>query len=434
MNKWLKYHLIFIFVIFVIQTDTAIAGDDVATFEAFYKNSLSIGPFGWTMAILSGLIAGALIIFSGGAAIPAVLPMASFVGGTLGLSGVAATNAGLALLGGSLIGVASVTATAAAAFTFSTEVVLEYSATWALNEYDYRKLVDSSKKLPTLPIPLNDSGSKAYKLAIEKLENIDKNKPLFDEDNLLVVRQAIDVLKNSPDEPKKEKRAKNEILLAILYFISNDYMLSRDHAIKAIYLANTLNEKKTLPEYIYAVTELYEKKPYINAALASLRYSVTGEPDNPLVPLMFSIYLDRYVVVFNDNFNAGDHFEKVFYIMQQGSLADNYLTNYIILLSRYFIRLKTEQQRISSLTQSNIAAIRNSHKTLQFVQSSFTEYNKLLEGGERVIHELLAMKNDFDEEQRSQLIEFNKLLLSYYKDRERLSKLIDELRAYQKPT
>lgn len=432
MNKWLKYCLIFLSVTFVILSDTAVAGDDVATFEAFYKNSLSIGVFGWSMAILSGLIAGALIIFSGGAAIPAILPAASFVGGALGLSGVAATNAGLALLGGGLIGVASATVTAA--FTFSTEVVVEYSTTWAFNEYDYRKLVESSKNLPTLPIPLNDSGSKAYKLAIKKLEDIDENKPLFDGDNLLVVREAIEILKNSPDDPKKGKKAKNEILLAILYFVSNDYMLSRDHAIKAMYLTNTMDEKKTLPEYIYAVTELYEKKPYINSALASLRYSVLGEPDNPLVPLLFSIYLDRFVVAFNDNFYAGDHFDEIFDIMQQKPLEDHYLTNYIILLSRYFIRLKTEQQRISSLTQSNIAAIRSNQKTLEFVQSSFAEYNKLLEGSERVIHELLALKNDLDDEQRLQLIEFNKLIFSYYKDRERLSKLIDELKAYQTPT
>ncbi len=74
------------------------AATEYATFEAFYKEETSY--IGWISAGIGAVIAGAAIIFTGGAATPIVAGVGTWIGGMMGYSGIVATNVGLALLGG----------------------------------------------------------------------------------------------------------------------------------------------------------------------------------------------------------------------------------------------------------------------------------------------------------------------------------------------
>lgn len=103
---------------------------EYATFESLYKESSSIG---WIASVVFAVIAAVAIFYSWGTAGPIITSVGTWIGNSMGLYGAAATNAGLALLGGGSLasggfGVAGGTMLLAAAFSFSTDVIVDFSA------------------------------------------------------------------------------------------------------------------------------------------------------------------------------------------------------------------------------------------------------------------------------------------------------------------
>ncbi len=405
---------------------------EYATFESFYKESSHIG---WLLAAIFAIIAGAAVFFTGGAASPIVTSIGSWIGGMMGLSGAAATNAGLALLGGGSIasggfGIIGGTALLTAALSFGTNVVVDYSLDKAISEYKYSKLTEYSKKMITLPLPRNDSGPKAYEDALEVLENIDKDLPIFSNKNQQIIRNAIKVLKNSKDNLEVDESAKKYSLLSLLYFISNDYINAKKYANLAILKAREAKIRRTLPAFIYATSSLYEKDfDFKSITKNYFRYSILAEPDNPLIPLLFSIYLDRMSLRMNDGFLSADSLRDIFDIMQNPSLEDYKVIDYTILLTRYFMRLKLEQQKITSLATSSNETIQDSPKTLEVVRNAFAQYNILINDSKDVLTKFMALK--LDDKDRDKAVKFQKLLMNYSNDRHRLASLIDKFKEHQ---
>ena len=110
----------------------------------------------------------------------------------MGYSGVVATNAGLALLGGGAIasggfGIAGGAALLTTALTFGTSVVFDYASEKVINEitynssFQYSNLVEKSIQLPTLPLPVNTTGSDNYEDAMEILQSSPSWKQRFDD-------------------------------------------------------------------------------------------------------------------------------------------------------------------------------------------------------------------------------------------------------------
>ncbi len=419
-------------VILCVLPDTSYAATEYATFESFYKESSAIG---WILAGVVALIAGAVIFITGGTASPIVVGLGSWIGGMMGLSGIAASNAGLALLGGGSIasggfGIIGGTALVTAAFSFGTDIVIDYTIGEAVSIYKYSNLREYSIKMPTLPLPMNDSGPDAYESAMENLEGIDKESPIFSINNQQVIRRAITSLETSQDIPDIDEQAKNNSLLSLLNFVSNDYVKAKKFAHLAINSARSAEIKRTLPAFIYATSSLYEEDfDFASITKNNFRYSILAEPDNPLIPLLFSIYLDRMFLRFNDGFLDEKSLNSIFDIMQSPSIEDHRVLNYAVLLSRYFIRLKLEQQKITSLSESSNETIKNSSKTLESVIDSLDRYDALINGSNDVMSHYLAL--ELDSENRTKATEFKGLLVSYIQDRVRLSTLIDDLRKYQ---
>ena len=130
----MKKHLVFNFLSFLLLTlffsSECFAWDHNLSFEAFYGNEFK---WGWSViiAVIAGIGAALIVYFTGGTASPIVAPIGTWIGEMAGLSGAAATNYGLALLGGGSLasgglGVTGGMAILTLALTFSSELAIDY--------------------------------------------------------------------------------------------------------------------------------------------------------------------------------------------------------------------------------------------------------------------------------------------------------------------
>jgi len=419
------------------ETIHDIQTDDI-TFEAFYKESSSIG---WITAAVFAVIATAAIVYSGGTAAPALatiaaeLPGVATIGslfGGSGLVGAAATSSGLAFLGAGSMAAGIVVV--GSALSFGTGIAIDYATNKALDEYSYSSFVENSKNMMTLPLPKNKSGCDSYKNAMSILKDVDNQIPLSSETSQVVIQKAIEALKIDDGDIDYDEKAKKESLSALLYFISNNYIEAKKHAILSISLANEAKVKHTLPSYIVATSSLYEETFDYNKLVDKyLKYSFLEEPDNPIIPLLLSIHMDRMMYRYSDNMINEDALNMVFKIVSNDTLKDLRLQNYIIVLSRYIISLKLEQQKISSLALTNNKTIKNSPKTLFSIKKSFENYKKLIIGANNIIDALeqIEVEDETEVEAKKQVHLFKELIVQYANDKIRLKKLIQDLESYQ---
>lgn len=439
----------------LILPEIANAATEYATFESFYHQpSITI----WILAgaTVFAVIAGAVIFFTGGAASPLVVSAGTWVGGLMGYSGIAATNAGLALLGGGSIvygglGMAGGVALLTAALTFSTTMVIDYSVSTAMNSYNYSKFVNDSRKMTTLPLPRNDSGSDAYEDAIKVLKDINSNESLFSGHNQTVIKDAIKKIETSRvADITQEENAREQSLLALLYFTSNDYVMSRKYAADAYALASGLKGKATLPAFIFATTSLYEEKPDFQKTLDYFNYAVTNESANPLTPLLYAIYLDRVMYRFNDGALPYSALDKIFALSESLQSDQRKTVIRLGLQNRYFTAIKIEQQKILSLAKTINKTIKDSPKTLATVKAALNEYKLLLshsrEALDKQTHAVAANLNrdngtiaklrgrgieKWEMETNQQLVTLNTLWLSYSNNAAELEGVVRELEQYQ---
>jgi hypothetical protein len=188
-----------------------------------------------------------------------------------------------------------------------------------------------------------------------------------------------------------------------------------------------------LPAFIFATSSLYENKFDFNKITQDyFRYSILAEPDNPIIPLLFSVYLDRMMYRFNDGYLSASSLQSIASIATEESLNKNKALNFTVILARYFMRLKIEQQKITSLSLTQNNTIKNSPKTLRTVKNAINEYSILLDGANGLMEKLLFQNIKLDDEAKRQANNFYSLLKEYRNDRKRLNQLIINLENYQK--
>ncbi len=425
--------LILLIISAFILPDIACAATEYATFESFYKESSKVG---WVLSAALAVVFGAVIFFTGGTASPIVVGIGSWIGGMMGYSGIVATNVGLALLGGGSIasggfGIVGGTALLAAALTFGTDIVIDYTVVKTVSEYKYSNLSENSRGMLTLPLPINNTGPDEFKYAVKKLDDIDNSLSISSSGNQKIIKQTIVDLENITKTSKVDESSKNSSLLALLYFASNDYVSAKKYASLAIQSARESGIKRTLPAFIYATSTLYDETFDFELITNNFfSYSVLAEPKNPLIPLLFSIYLDRMQLRFNDGYlNAAD-FDTILNVMKSPALKNKQALHYAILMPRYFLQLKLEQQKIASLSSSDNKDIKNSEKTLSNVVYALKQYDILVERSKVLMKSFSGL--DLKAEDRIKESEFNTLLESYNQDKERLILLVDELKDYQR--
>ena len=347
-----------------LPSDVIHAASEYATFESFYKEPsvLGIGLWGWVIAGIATIAAAIGIIAvgvgTGGVGAPAaVAAVGTWIGKLMGFSGAVATNAGLALLGGGALakggfGMLGGTILLTSVFVFSTEIVVDYGSDAIGNlksSYDYEQLAEESKNMLTLPLPANDSGPDSYVKPINVLNNINIEEPLWSSYNQEIIDKSIRAAgtDNSVEHLSHEDQARRQSLLALLYFVSNDYITAKKHAKESIYHAQVSELKSTLPMFIFAASSLYDENVrFYSTTTNYFTKAILEEPENPLIPLLFSIYLDRIFLRINNGDLDEKTFNQIFMIMRNSDLESFHMSNYNILLTRYFVQLKDTQQRI----------------------------------------------------------------------------------------
>ncbi len=394
--------------------------------------------WGW---IVGGVVLGASIsAFTGGAATPLVTSIGTAIGeNLLGLSGAAATNAGLALLGGGSLasggyGMAGGALLISGVLSFTTDVSIDYAA-YSLGKpnFAYQALVADSKYLLPLPLPNDDDLTPAYENAFPWLKQIDKELPIHDDSNQELLRSAIcsmldayvnPVSNNNflnwllPAEPPQNIQLKDQILLSILYFLTNDYATAKQFSSSALQHLEESHVARTVPQYISAVSALYEEKFDMGVILkAYLRPALVEESGNKLIPLLLAIALDRMMLRFEDGQVSIADLKHLRAILDEEPLRYLREDNYKILMSRYMLRLKYNQQQILVLAQTSNATLLNSPLTRQELERSFTEYKMILQDALPVYHLLSKGKKES--------VELVSAWPEYDADRDRLRTLVE---------
>ncbi len=392
---------------------SAASAAEYATFDAFYEEG---GLLGWTSVILAGVVAlgvAAFIFFTGGTGGPVVAAIGSWIGGTMGLSGAATTNAGLALLGGGSLaagglGMAGGAAVLTGVLTFSGELVISVSTEYLWNsihqKYDYEKLQEESAQLVTLPLPVNTSGSDAYGQAMEILGEIDEKQPIQSSDNQRVIARAISELRFGLEFTEDaEYRVKDRAMVALLYFLHNDYREAQKWARQAITLAQSEDMAYTLPQFIYAASLLVTRPDNFNESVWDLRQAVLGESDNSYFPgdqpnklilVMFATYLDRMVLLYAQGELPDDAFAYVAGIVEADSLSKLRPQNLTLLLFREIGLMKIYRQKILAILATDNARIRKSPDTARYLETALRRYATLFEEAASTLRKLSASDLD----------------------------------------
>lgn len=417
--------------VLILMPSFLYSATEMATFESFYVKNLTIGWWGWIIAALVASIAGLVVIFfTGGIASPIVLGIGSYIGSLSGLSGIAATNYGLALLGGGSIasggfGIIGGVALLTASLTFSTEVIIDFAVTKGINTYDKSKMIENSKNILTLPIPVNIDGSKQYKKIIDKLEENINKEELMNSDNNQEVLNNILINNNLSDEDLKDVTLKS-----YLYFYTYQYNKAKEFAEKSIILAREQEIRRTFPAYIYSISSIYEGnffKEFDEINNKYFRYSILAEKDNELIPVIFSIYLEHIL----NNINSRDISEYVSFLEKINVIAfeienDKYKKAVITtMIVKYYEQIKIEQQKILSLTQTSNKSIKSNPKTLSIIKQAFADYSSLLSILEEISKDKLFYDIDKELKKQKEKVELSILFARYNESKAYLRLLVE---------
>jgi uncharacterized membrane protein len=413
------------------------AAPDLASFESFYRQSWSMSPGDWVLAAVAVIAAAAAVLVFAPSAGPVVTGIGTWIGGLFGFSGIAATNFGLALLGGGSIaaggfGIVGGTALLTAALTFGTDIVIDYAAGQAVESYQYEKFAAASQQMITLPLPRNKKGPRSYTHAIHMLRNINSDEPLSSPGNRTLIRTVIeDMRRRAIGGLDAADRTRHESMLALLSFVTDDYRGAQEYARAGYFSARAAGMVNTLPAFVLGTTQLYDGTFKFENAVTLFRSAIENESDNPLAPLLFAIFLDRMTYRINDGALSVRDLDNVAAVGESAALGKLWGPVQVVLLSRYVTRLKLEQQKIASLATSSNETIRSNPETLAVVQASLLDYEHLLDRCHYHAGALASPDAISRADLPADLRQTGTLLQQYASDRERLRRLVFELQSYQ---
>ena len=287
---------------------------EAGSFDAFYDAPGGMGFWGWTILVVTVIATAAAVYFSGGsaaAAAPAwIKAVGTWVGGAVyGLHGAAATNAGLALLGGGSIaagglgikgGVVLLTILAST----SSNIAIDYSVNEAASHFTNKAFLEDSKKMTTLPLPINDDGGDAYEKCLEWIQK--EKKSQFDDRKIefnIHDAKFQEVLKEATlifgrdllEDDGSDEKINGLTFLSLLYFQRGCYRDSFKYSRDAVNRANGEKSLASLARCIYATSYLYSESAQDNQRIQRefLIPALLKEGANKVTPLVLTVYLDR---------------------------------------------------------------------------------------------------------------------------------------------
>ena len=246
--------------------------------------------------------------------------------------------------------------------------------------------------------------------------------------------QAVDILLESSEITDFRDAA----LLSLLYFMLDDYRKAHHYAERAVKIAQMEDPEGyagriSLPTFISATCSLYGKELDYATAISRFESSILAEPENKLVPLLFSIFLDRITLrSMNDGRFDPRLFHEAFEIMKSPPIEEFRITNYIILLGRYLMHLENERLIIRSLTGTSDITIKNHPNTLAYVRNALDTYRLLLRGASDVESNIVVLSMDeLNEVQREAVAKLRGEYTRAILDKEELARLVRDLERHQ---
>ena len=361
--------------------------EDPGSFEALYKQDTDIS-WGWVVG--GALLAGGAVLVTGGTASPLVAGIGSWVGGMMGLSGAAATNAGLAALGfGSLasggLGMVGGAAMITASLTFAVDVTVDKGLSIHQSNRRYKALAEYSKSMTTLCLPRNMNGSEAYETAVETLESVrfcteDRNQ-LSPTQLYCKLDQVIAKLREKQEKSDIDDTAKEDVLLSLLYFIRNDYR--RAHFYADLVLDYGGRDKNGMAQYLYAVTGLYLNKDSYDVLVNEyLRKALLEDDENPLMSQLLGIFVERSLLAASlGNISWSDPVELLDMLAEREPLSKYRPRVAEYLLGHYVQTGLDLRGRIDSLKGAVNPLIVGSPLTRQRIRAMETKYAELRTAG-----------------------------------------------------
>lgn len=424
--KKIQFVIVSLLISNIFLIDSCFASD-IATFESFFKESISIG---WIFAGISALAIGAAVYFTGGLASPFLTgPVAwvgSMIGGAMGLSGAAATNAGLALLGGGAVtagglGMAGGAALLAATFEFGTGVIAEYGITKVMTEYTYSMQKEESMGLPNFPPFCNDSGPDFMEDVVSILKDYKVEELPSSPNNIKVLEKAYSILKMPNPSFEDEEFVRFYSARSLILFMMSDFK----EAYRCVDLAirQKVDTTLTVPKYIASICGYVTDNIEKDTSISYFIDSIADEPDNPFIPLMYSMYISRLGV-----------FNKLTYeILNDISYINAIVKNdeyrkavYYILQEAYFSRIKVCQMTITVCYDNKDNDNFDRGILKKKADNALSEYQKLILGAGMFISRSFT-EIDTDNEEKKEHLSFIRVLNSYENDIDRLKKLCSEI-------
>ncbi len=426
---------------------------EYATFEALYKSNPSFGWFFIVLLIVIALLPIIWLFFIKKESVNTIVAkitnsairVGTMIGNLMGHHGIIAIRAGFAWLGcGSIVsggfGMIGGIIYLTVILSLCSNLLLDYVFGKIVAEYQYFSLEPENTKDF---LPKNRLGSNSYVNAIDILEAIDKESFLNSSANQKIIKTAIETLEIDQGKFSVNtflsyvninfylgNKLKNETLLSLLYFILNNDDEAKKYANLAIEDARKLNVRRTLPAFIYAASSLKDDSNFTLLTNDYFRYSILAEQSNPLIPLLFSAYLNKILSCFADNLLEVSVLKHIFEIMKEPSLKYFRVQNYSILLKKYIKQLELEQKTIFALTNSVDEAIKNAPKTLIIVTESLKKYSLLTQDAKLIMSEYLVLGFN-DQIAEEQMKELQQKLALHVQDEKRLALLVNDLKTLQ---
>lgn len=422
----------FVVVCLFAYPGAAEASSDYASFAAFYEKNWS--PV-WLLLIGLAIAVGVAVIVIAPPVGAAAGAVGSTIGGAAGLHGIAATNFGLALLGGGAVaagglGIAGGMGVLASAFVFTTGVATDYAAHQVRERSRFESFVDESKNFMTLPLPRSTDGRLRYRQAMEELAKINPEAPLMESENQGIVSSAIEIMDPDREVSGTRDSVRNDTMLALLHFVSNDYENAGIVAERAMSHGQRQRVVVSLPEYIFAVSLLYKQEIDFPAVLQHFDNSLRTEPGNPLAGLMYAVLLDRIHYRMNEGSLGAAELNQLAFWANPGVLGGEALPVHAVLLARYLLRLFDAQQRIEYGVSLDDLDIRDSEKSVQEIRQALSEYRSLIEGGQYVIGAISVLSTKTPKKMDELVKEAEKLAVEFRKyadDYARLAGMVSAL-------
>lgn len=261
---------------------------DIGTFQEFYSPDKSWGFWTWAILIGSVILFVGITIATFGSGAPAG---SAIIGGALGLTGGTALAVGTAIIVG------------------ASEIAIQLTFDEVTAHFEYEKFKEDSKKMISLPVMNNPYGGGECKKVFKILSNLDKESRLDSGSNLEILENALAILDKS--ESAGIARYKENLIKSVILFQKGDYLSSKNIAKKMIDGKHIERTSLAMPYYLYAVSSFYDKDIDVDASVSALKKSIMAEPDNPILMLIYGIYMDRFTYLLAWNKISASHYYDV---------------------------------------------------------------------------------------------------------------------------